>query len=394
MQKKISKLLLTLLSLCWLLPAGASNIHTIEFSFYSKEVSLKYDQSILFNMFVYSDEKTCMDFFNTMEKSNFGILLQELNDKKAEWQLNDMLFYELMRSSIKKIYRYRGDNFKTLANWFFMAKAGFDTRLTYRNSQIFLYVAVDEEIFEAPLIEMEGKQFVNLTYFDFPRHNIDGVFYVVDKLPVKGGRSFSFHLKELPKFETDLREQVISFKYDGNVYKIPVDYDAALVRLMRKYPTFSEKYYLEVPLSDVASKSLVKNFKRITRDKTELQTLEMILTFTRSAFSYKEDNAAHGKNKPMIAEEVLHYKYSDCEDRSALFYNLAKELLGLPMIIVAYSNHLTIGMALDENVGPPLHYKGRKYTICDPTGPTNSPKAGIYPEGYENQTYQVIGSFN
>jgi hypothetical protein len=72
---------------------------------------------------------------------------------------------------------------------------------------------------------------------------------------------------------------------------------------------------------------------------------------------------------------------------------LVKELIDLPMIIVAYSDHLTIGVKLKNNQGKLLHHNGETYTICDPTGPNNSDKVGIYPKGYERKSYEIIGSY-
>ena len=108
---------------------------------------------------------------------------------------------------------------------------------------------------------------------------------------------------------------------------------------------------------------------------------------------YKEDHDHFGKSKPMIADEVFHYSFSDCEDRSALFYNLVKELLDLPMIMIAYPDHLTIGVALTQQIGNPINYKGRKYYICDPTGPSNSTRIGSVPKNYERKSFEILADY-
>ena len=83
----------------------------------------------------------------------------------------------------------------------------------------------------------------------------------------------------------------------------------------------------------------------------------------------------------MIADEVFFYPYSDCEDRSALFYALVRELLDLPMIVVAFPDHLTVAVSLEEELpGAVISYQGRRYYICDPTGPVNSSEIGIFPK--------------
>ena len=121
-----------------------------------------------------------------------------------------------------------------------------------------------------------------------------------------------------------------------------------------------------------------------------LHQLEIITAFTRSAFNYKTDENHFGRSKPMIREEVFYYPYSDCEDRVAVFFGLVKELLNLPMLVIAFPDHLTIGVALDQPIGPAIRHKGKKYYICDPTGPNNSYEIGRIPKGYERKSFEIL----
>ena len=95
----------------------------------------------------------------------------------------------------------------------------------------------------------------------------------------------------------------------------------------------------------------------------------------------------------MVAEEVFLYPYSDCEDRSALFIRLAEELLGLPMIVLAYPDHLTVGVALPQTKSGFVRYNSKAYYVCDPTGPVNSDAVGKIPEGYEDTPYEIIKEY-
>jgi len=92
----------------------------------------------------------------------------------------------------------------------------------------------------------------------------------------------------------------------------------------------------------------------------------------------------------MIGDELFHYPYSDCEDRSALFYYLVDELLHLPMIVVAYEDHLTIAVATTKSIGKPIYFENKNYFICDPTGPNNSEEIGHAPIGYRNKAFEIL----
>ena len=159
------------------------------------------------------------------------------------------------------------------------------------------------------------------------------------------------------------------------------------------YPLTNPSYYLETPLSQSLKESLLPKLRELLEQKDPQEAVQFLLSLTRTAFEYQTDMENFGKNKPMIPDEVLFYSHSDCEDRSALFYSLVKELLDIPVIIVDYPEHLTVGVSLPENIGKPLFYNGRAYTICDPTGPSNTDAIGIYPNGYEQLPYKIALSF-
>jgi hypothetical protein len=121
--------------------------------------------------------------------------------------------------------------------------------------------------------------------------------------------------------------------------------------------------------------------------------LEVLVSLTRSGFRYQEDTKYFGRSKPMVPEELFSYPYSDCEDRSALFYALVRELIDLPMVVIAYDDHLSVAVAADRVEGDNFSFQGRRYVFCDPTGPANSSVIGRIPPGYEKAKFQIIGQY-
>ncbi|MFN7117277.1 MAG: hypothetical protein ACK4TA_10795, partial [Saprospiraceae bacterium] len=156
-------------------------------------------------------------------------------------------------------------------------------------------------------------------------------------------------------------------------------------------PLIAEQEYLQFPMSPLLEASLVPTLQQLISDKTPVQALELLLGLTRSSFAYKEDRENFGRSKPMIPDELFAYSHSDCEDRSALFYALVKTLLDLPMIVIAYPNHVTVAVAIQEAVrGKFVEASGQRYYICDPTGPVNSTALGIFPAEYEKLAYDIV----
>lgn len=371
----------------------AAEVKTVEISFYGEKLSLGFNNDLFSLRRPLIEGRSLRGHFRALSQTNYQVLLADLKSKKSHLALNDWLYFELIRVTVAHILDNRTASEKELLCWFLLSQSGFDTRLTFRDQNVYVCVYSVEEIFEAPLIEDAGRTYVNLTNIHAPKSDDEGVF-LLDFAPHPNGEPFSFKLRTLPSLTAQLETRQIEFPWGGTLFKFQVESDRNLTRIMERYPIIAEQEYLEVPLSPVLTRSLLPQLKNILKDKTPVQAIEILVSLTRSAFRYKEDKEYFGKSKPMIPDEVLHYPYSDCEDRSALFYALVKEILHLPMIIVAFPDHLTVGVALPNYEGDPIVYQGKNYYICDPTGPSNSSEIGRIPEEFIGQKYQVIGAYH
>jgi len=335
-------------------------------------------------------ENSIADFYKKMEPVPYQTFLENLKTYKSKFQLNDWLFYELIRASIKEVYRGKSDLQKELTNWFFLTKAGYNTRLTFIDNYIFVNVHSKDDIFETPMIETDGKTFINLSSIHQKIKTNRTHLKMLDLVPNPNGKIFSFDLKKLPRLKSMVKHRNLSFKWENREFDIDVKFDLNLINIMEHYPLFNETKYILTPLSELAATSLLPQIRNIIKNKSERNALEIIATFTRSAFQYKDDQDYFGRNKPMIGDELFHYPYSDCEDRSALFYYLVDELLHLPMIVVAYEDHLTIAVATTKSIGKPIYFENKNYFICDPTGPNNSEEIGHAPIGYRNKAFEIL----
>ena len=370
--------------------ASANQLNSVSLEFYSEKINVDYYSNIVLETNLSVNERAIVDYYREMEKTRYQTLLNDLHFHKNRLKLNDWLFYELIQEAVEKIYVGKTNQQKTLNCWFLLTKAGFNTRLTYLNHQIYLYAYSLDEIFETPMIEDNEKSFINLTTIHHSSNTKGIILNMLSFAPNPDGKPFSFDLSQLPQLKPDAKSTTLRFKSMDSQYVVSVNFDHNLIRMMEKYPIFEELKYIQTPLSTLATESLLPQLKRLLRNKTEKEALEVLVSFTRSAFSYKDDHDHFGKNKPMIGDELFHYPFSDCEDRSALFYFLVKELLQLPMIVIAYEDHLTIAVATSTNIGDPIMYLGNTYYICDPTGPYNSSEVGRAPIGYEQKKFEIL----
>ena len=366
-------------------------IETIEIPFYSEKLAVVYHPDITIVPSGMLEEQKIVAFYQQLEESSYEVFVESLLDLKNRLQLNDWLLYELTEKSVKGLMPHQSDKHQTLITWFLLSKLGYDTRLAFLKNDAFLYVRTEENIYETPLIEDNGQRFAGLTEMQISNSKAGRSVYLLNFLAMPNGRPFSFSLARLPQLKSVKQEKIYRFDWEETSFSLPVAYDKTLVDIMKNYPVVGETDYLIVPFSRVLKESLLPSLRYIIKGKTIQESLQILTVFTRSAFQYREDEDFFGRNKPMIRDEVFFYPYSDCEDRSAVFFGLVEELLDLPMIIVAFPDHLTVAVALDEPIGSSsIAYKGKRFYICDPTGPSNSDEIGRIPRGYEKQTFEIL----
>lgn len=382
-------IMVTLLLLCTVVPSLAYNELLV--SFYTEQVRVHYTDDFLGVPPPVISEQGLEAHFQQLAATDYPVLLNSLRQAQKAFQLNDWLYYEFVEAALFKICGQKTAVERTLVTWLLLSKSGFDTRLAYFGEEVFLYAYTEDELFERAMIKDEGRSYVGLTQVEAKQR--EQPVYLLSFKGNPAGRPFSFQLLELPELRPNLRERRVRFFYEGHWQELTVTVDVNTAAYMEGYPIVEETKYLEVPFSKALSESLYPKLRQMLKGKNEWQSAELIVAFTRSAFVYREDKEQFGCSKPMIAEEVFVHPYSDCEDRVALFYQLARELMGLPMIVIAYADHLSIAVALPEARGSSIRYEGKNYYICDPTGPAESQEVGLAPNGYENETFHILKNY-
>ncbi len=367
--------------------APAQAYQELSVAFYAENIQISYEPEMLRLPKPTIDDKGLTRHFSALSNSGYAAVLRSLQQARKALQLNDWLYYQLMKKTLSELYAQQAE--AELAAWFLLSQSGFDTRLAYLGEDVFVFVYTQDAIFEAPIIKDQGRSFVNLTDIR-GGGNPQRALYLLEFKPNANGQAFSFKLDKLPLLRPKPQEKQLRFTLHGKIYVLNIQTDTQVKQYMAGYPLMDEGAYLDVPLSTTLAESLLPQLRKMLEGKNEWESVELLTAFTRSAFAYQEDKSYFGYNKPMVAEEVLLYPFSDCEDRCALFIRLVDKLLGLPMIVLAYPGHLSVAVALPQIKEGFVRYQGKAYYICDPTGPAESSVIGRAPEGYEQDSFEII----
>ena len=141
-----------------------------------------------------------------------------------------------------------------------------------------------------------------------------------------------------------------------------------MVNYFSTFPQLDLENYFSAGMPSETAYSLLTQLKPVIEGHTETEAINRLLRFVQTAFKYKTDGDQCHQENYLFPLETLHYPYSDCEDRAALFAWLAESLLKLDVVIVEFPGHVATAVQFSQPVqGDNWKFNGKRYTIADPT---------------------------
>jgi len=391
---RLAKTYLTILLVVILAPVyGQVNYQRICFEFYNGTFNSEIDKALIADVPAQLSQQTVKSFYKQLNAGSYQPIIDSLLAYKSRQQLNDWLYYQLIRKIAQQISP-KEDNYSryTLYKWFLLAKSGYDARLALTSNKVIFYVLNDEDISDIPSFNAEGKKYMCLNYHDYAKADIhqDPPVPVAISIPEATG-AFSYKVTRMPDFRAeDYQEKELQFTYRHKVYYFNVKLNPQVENIFMNYPGVDFESYFNIPLSKETYSSLIPLLKKNVKGMNQKKGVDYLMHFTRYAFLYENDEENYGKEKRLSPEETLFAKYSDCDDRAALFFYLVKEIYNLPMIAMLYPTHITMAVQFDKPVGSPIVYKGNTYSVCEPTPQREDLPIGQLSAKLKNIPYEVV----
>ncbi len=352
----------------------------VNFIFYGTKIELEYDanfQTTIEN----PSEKEIARYWETMSKTNHYHFINQLLAYKTSLNLNDWGYYMLTKAAAEKICA-QSTNAQELLVWFVLTKSRYKTRISYNNNKLYHMIASADIIYGVPYYTFSGTNYfiLNNEVSAVKTYNTDYAD-AVSTITLKTE-------KPLNLAKTIVSKDV-SFTYNNKTYSFTIDYNENNINFYQDFPQADIKNYLDEMTSVETKRSLLNSLKPNIENLSEYEAVNYLLRFVQTAFDYKTDPEQFGYEKFFFAEEVFHYPYSDCEDRSVIFAYLVQELLDLEVIGLAYPGHMSTAVGFTENVeGDYLMYHDKKFVISDATY-INAP-AGMCMPDFVNAKATVI----
>jgi len=320
-------------------------------------------------------------------------LQAEIERFKNNLKLPDWLVYQLIRRVAEQINSKYEDYTKyTLTKFVLLKATGYEPLIYTSNDKILLYIKSTDTIFNLQNKIINDKQYVCLNYHDYG-HQINfetEKFYQQYIEFVQNGKDFKYTINYLPSFQKETYvERKISFRYrqKNEFYKILVNPE--IQDYFNNYPVTEYRYQFSIPFSEIAFNTLLPDLKKRIKDLSVENGVEYLMIFVRDGFEFETDTKLFGREKRLSAEETLTYNSSDCEDRSALFFLLVKEIYNLPMAIISYPEHVNVAVKLPEQKGRTIKIDNVHFTICEPTPQKTKRGIGWMPKEIRKQPFEV-----
>lgn len=356
------------------------------FSFYGHQLEVSYPRSFKRIFPNRLSNQKIADYWKYLASQPHKDLVAELNTIANNLKLNDWgsaLLFDAFAGQL-----FSQGNSRQLTTWFLLVKAGFDARIAY-DQRIHLLLPAKQELFGVTYFTLDNTRYyaVNLAGKSLK----PGKVYTYGKQHKEGQRTLDFSQPTEFLAQGKTVKKTLSFNYDRQPYSVDIQYPSRYVNYFNSFPQLSLPNYFKAGLPAVTAQSLLTQLKPLVKGQPEQEAVNRLLRFVQTAFKYKTDDQQFREENYLFPLETLHYPYSDCEDRAALFAWLVESLMNLDVVILNYPGHVATAVAFNNHVmGDAWRFQGRRYTMADPT--YVNANAGMTMPQYAN-TNPTIESF-
>lgn len=344
------------------LPKPKPSTPQVAFDFYGEEVTVPYQKSLAVKMGQPSKESVNAAL-EKLTGSDHAQTLKALQAYRDAINLNDWGYYLLLREFAGKLLRSEND--ANMITWFLMLGSGYDTKVAYGDGTLYLFGAVDHQVYQTVFLKEGGKRYYILDP-EGRKQRIGAVISFKGNYP-KSDRPLDYLMGDLHLPDSD-KSRTLHFKYKGKPYSVTVEYNLNKVAFYKQAPQTAFDLYFDAPVEYRSKQSLLSQLEPLVKGRDELDAVNFLLRFVQTSFKYATDDVQFKREKPLFPEETLYYPASDCEDRSILFAYLVRNLLGLEVVALHYPGHLAAAVRFHGKVnGDSFSHDGKRFTVTDPT---------------------------
>ena len=339
-----------------------SDFQTIHFDFYGvgqivsipKEYGTFHPRSI--------SEQDVDKFWQQLAAYNFNRIISDCNKYKVALGFNDWAILKWTQDLSEAIFPENINSEQEIFTVFLLNQLGLQVRLSRVDEKLVTLFASMQNVYAKKYIVIDTSPYYLAE--DIPSAS---KIYTYRSSYTTPARPLDLRIPNLLRLgdgTTDIKLARYSTVWECNMqFSIP----SSLAQFYNEYPQLDAKIYATAVPSD----GFLNVFEKIlqpTNNRDNVKVINQLLSFLHLDFKYMVDQEQFVKEKPFFCEENFIYPYNDCEDRSILLSSLIRNLLGLKVVLLDYSDHMAVAVNISENIkGDHLVLSGERYYVCDPT---------------------------
>lgn len=355
-------------------------------SFYGRKLSIPYNDNIKAVSAKPLSSDNIAGWWEKVASSDYKETLETTLRVGEKLNLGDWGYLNLIERFAGKLL---GDvPERKMLVWFFLTKAGYDAKLGYTKSgETFVLMPSDSELYGVTYYVFSDVKYYIADVFG--KNTVTDSLYTYRGKYPKAEKQLSFSKMTYPKLGFTGFERELEFEIDGSRKTVQAIANRYNVAYFSNFPQADLSVYTKAKVPNSVEKTMLPGLRKLVDGKSPKEAVDILLRFVQTAFKYRTDEAQFGREKFLFAEETIAYPYSDCEDRAVLFVYLVRELLGLDAVMLDFPGHIAAAVNLGrENTGAVLEYKGKKYSVTDPT--YINATAGMVMPDYKNASPVIV----
>jgi hypothetical protein len=289
----------------------------------------------------------------------------EIQRIAADLKLNDWGVYLLINKMFEAYFPNGTANEKTVFAVFMLNQMGYRAKIGRSQHELLPLVAFQNDVYNTTYFNYGNEGNVKYSVVNFNHKDLSSVQTCRMEYP-NAAKMLDMSIATMPHWAVSQRTKTLNDK--KNSYEIR--YNKNMVDFYATYPCVEFAVYAEAAMDNLLVNSIVTQLKPKIQGKSQEDAINILLHFVQNAFEYKTDEVQFGYEKWFFAEETVASSYSDCEDRSILFAQFVRRLLGMKVVLIHYPGvHLATAVKFDnpQTTGDYIAIDGQKYLICDPT---------------------------
>ena len=314
-----------------------------------------------------NSNKSIADTWEKLADGRLDRTLKECLDLRQSHSFNDWAYLNFL-GSVAQSLAPRDADLQTVIQSYLYTNSGYKMRLGRAEGKLVLLYASEHQIYDTPYIYVDNTSYYPLNskaasyeFCDaaFPNESsLSLLLTSTPRLASKVSEPRQLHSRKGIDAETQVNENLLKF-YEG--------YPSSAVNndMMSRW-----MMYCNTPLCEEVRETLYPTLSAELDGRGLYGQVNRLLNFVQTAFKYEYDDVVWGHDRPFFPDESVYYPACDCEDRTALFTRLVRDLVGLDCAIVYYPGHLAAAVAFpasEQIQGDFISVDGRDFLICDPT---------------------------